>query len=1200
MIDPQEFALDAKYTRAEGPILLSGVQALVRLPLDQHRADRARGLNTAGLISGYRGSPLAGLDMLLQRNQRLLQEHQIVFIPGVNEDLGATMVFGSQIANLFPRPKYDGVIGLWYGKAPGVDRSGDAFKHGNFAGAGRYGGVLVVAGDDPLSKSSTLPSQSEVALYDALMPVLAPGNVQDVLDFGRLGFELSRYSGLWVGFKFVATVADQFSTAEVGPDRLRIALPEFTVNGRPWQPTQTTTLGAPTSLALEQEIYEGRLDAARAFAAANQLNRITVNPRDAWIGIAAAGKTYYELRQALADLGLDDTAIERYGVRLLQVGMVFPLEPQIIQIFAQGLEEIVVVEEKRAFLELFVRDILYDRVDRPRVIGKHDEQGRRFIPAGGELDADRLAPLLAARLTQRIPREAIEQRMAFLRSRTAAPILPLTAVAPRQAYFCSGCPHNRSTVVPEDSIAAGGIGCHGLVLGMDRHTIGLGHMGGEGAQWVGIAPFTETSHLFQNLGDGTLFHSGSLAIRQAIAANANITYKILFNSAVGMTGGQEVDGSISVPALTRMLEAEGVRQIIVTSDHPEKYPGDTRWAPGVQIWHRDRLDEAQRVLRDTSGVTALIHDQMCAAELRRRRKRGKAPEPATRVFINQAVCEGCGDCGVKSNCLSVQPVETEFGRKTQIHQSSCNKDYSCLLGDCPAFVTVVPNKTGDRRQEKGDGRRETAHGVNSAFSGRSSRISKDRFLQIDDIFPEPIALGGPVVNVYMMGIGGTGVVTVNQILGTAALLDGKYIDGMDQTGLSQKGGQVVSNMRIAATPLAGSNRLSIGTADCYLGFDILTATTPQNLTRARADRTVAVISTSQVPTGAMVASTEVRFPSRDLLTGSINRHTRAEANVFFDAITLAEGCFGDHLAANMIVLGAAYQSGLIPVRAAAIEHAIALNGVAAQMNTQAFRLGRRVVARPAWLRDQAPGRVAAQSEPPAITRTARKLIESVDAGHPLSDELRRLLEIRVPTLIAYQNAAYARQYVAFVQQVAAAERAGAPGQTRLSEAVARNLFKLMAYKDEYEVARLHLTSGLSQTLAEAFGTDARLHYHLHPPFMRALGWQKKIKLGKWFDLAYHILMRAKVLRGTRLDPFGYAAMRRIERALIGEYRSLIEQALVDLSPESYERAVALAELPDMIRGYEEVKLRNVQRFREAVCELGFVGATTDIHPLNLA
>ena len=1172
MPDRPQFSLDAKYTLAEGSILLSGVQALVRLPLDQHRADRARGLNTAGVISGYRGSPLAGFDMLLQSQQRLLEQHQIRFIPGVNEDLGATIVFGSQIANLFPAPTYDGVIGLWYGKAPGVDRSGDAFKHGNFAGVGRYGGVLVVAGDDPLSKSSTLPSQSEVALYDALMPVLAPGTVQDVLDFGRLGFELSRYSGLWVGFKLVTTVADQFSTAEVGAARLPIVRPELTINGRAWQPTQAATLGAPTSLALEQEIYEGRLVAARAFAAANRLNRVAVAAPGAWLGIAAAGKTYYELRQALADLGLDDAALERYGVRLLQIGMVFPLEPQIIHSFAQGLEELLVVEEKRAFLELFVRDILYDRADRPRVLGKHDEQGRPLIPPGGELDADRLAPLLATRLVQRIPREAIEPRLAFMRARTAQPIVPLTQAAPRTAYFCSGCPHNRSTVVPEGSLAAGGIGCHGLVLGMDRHTIGLGHMGGEGAQWVGIAPFSGTPHLFQNIGDGTLFHSGSLAIRQAVAAGATITYKILFNSAVGMTGGQPVDGAMPVAALTRMLEAEGVGTMIVTSDQPDKYPRDTRWAPGVRIWHRDRLDEAQRVLRASPGVTALIHDQTCAAELRRRRKRGRAPDPATRVFINEAVCEGCGDCGAKSNCLSVQPVDTEFGRKTQIHQSSCNKDYSCLLGDCPAFVTVEPGASRTRNP---------ALSTKNLKPGTEHNAISGRFSLPGAQFAEPAPRFGAASSIYMVGIGGTGVVTVNQILGTAALLDGKHIDGMDQTGLSQKGGQVVSNLKIAAAPPTGANRLSAGAADCYLGFDILAASAPQHLARARAGHTVAVVSTSQVPTGAMVASTAVRFPERELLIGGINRHTHAGANVFFDAVDLAERCFGDHLAANMIVLGAAYQAGLIPVGAAAIEQAIELNGVAAQMNTQAFRLGRRVVADPAWLREQVPARLGAQATPPALGSAARRLVESAEA----EGELRRLLEIRVPALIAYQSAGYAREYVAFVQRVRAAERAAAPGQSRLSEAVARYLFKLMAYKDEYEVARLHLGGGLSQALAEAFGADARVAYHLHPPFLRALGWQKKIRLGRWFDGAYRLLRAGRRLRGTRLDPFGYAAMRRLERALIGEYRAQIEQALAGLAPATYERAVALAELPDMIRGYEQVKLRSVERFRDAAREL---------------
>jgi indolepyruvate ferredoxin oxidoreductase len=1172
----ESFALDDKYTRAQGTILLSGVQALVRLPLDQHRADRARGLNTAGLISGYRGSPLAGLDLLLQQSRRLLDEHQISFVPGVNEDLGATMVFGSQVANLFPRPKYDGVIGMWYGKAPGVDRSGDAFKHGNFAGAGRYGGVLVVAGDDPMSKSSTLPSQSEAALYDALMPVLAPGSVQDVLDFGRLGFELSRYSGLWVGFKLVTTVADQFATAQVAPERLAIALPELVVNGRPWRPTQTATLGSPGSLALEQEIYEGRLEAAKLFAAANRLNRIAVDPPDAWLGIVAAGKTYYELRQALADMGLDEARLARYGVRLLQVGMVFPLEPQVILDFARGLEEILVVEEKRPFLELFIRDILYHRADRPRVVGKQDDQGRALIPAGGELDADRLAPLLARRLEQRVPREAIEGRLKFLRAQAAGPIMPLVAAPARTAYFCSGCPHNRSTVVPEGSLAGGGIGCHGLVLGMNRDTVGLGHMGGEGAQWVGIAPFTDTPHLFQNLGDGTLFHSGSLAIRQAIAAGTNITYKILFNSAVGMTGGQPVDGSIGAPALTRLLEAEGVRRIIVTSDHPEKYDRTTRWAPGVELWHRDRLDEAQRVLREVPGVTALIHDQMCAAELRRRRKRGKAPEPATRVFINEAVCEGCGDCGAKSNCLSVQPVETEFGRKTQIHQSSCNKDYSCLLGDCPAFVTVEPRASGTKNQELRTENRPVA----ARFSVLGSRFS-DKPMKIEDTFPTPTPRFGDTASIYMVGIGGTGVVTVNQILGTAALLDGKHVDGMDQTGLSQKGGQVVSNLKIAPAPLAGSNRVTAGGADCLIGFDILSATNAQNLSRARPDRTVAVVSTSQVPTGAMVASPEVQFPSQDALARSIDRQTRAEANVYLDAIGLAERHFGDHMAANLIVLGAAYQAGLIPVSGAAIERAIALNGVAVQMNTQAFRLGRRAVAEPAWLREQTGARVGAVERQPNLSRAARKLIDSVGA----EGELRRLLEIRVPELIAYQSVGYAREYAAFVARVRAAEQAAAPGQTRLSEAVARYLFKLMAYKDEYEVARLHLTSGLDSALAEAFGPDAKIHYHLHPPFLRALGWKKKIKFGKWFDAGYQVLMRAKRLRGTRLDPFGRAEVRQVERALIGEYRELVQRALVGLAPDTYERAVQLAELPDMIRGYEDIKLRNVERFRAAAREL---------------
>jgi len=1149
----RDFALDAKYRQEEGLIFLSGVQALVRLPLDQRRADRHRGLNTATLISGYRGSPLGGLDLTLERNRDLLREHHVVFISGINEDLGATAVWGSQLANLFPEPKYDGVLGMWYGKGPGVDRTGDVFKHANFAGVARHGGVLALAGDDPTAKSSTIPSHSEPTFYDALMPVLFPGNVQEILNLGRLGFELSRYSGLWVGFKVVTNVADEVGTAEVAPDRPTIADPGFVYEGQPWQARQSPMLIPPFSLETEREIHYGRLEAAMAFGAANGLNRITVPTPDAWIGIAAAGKTYFDLREALHELGLDDAALRRLGIRLLKIGMLFPMEPGVIREFARGLEELLVVEEKRAFVELFIRDILYDRAERPRVVGKRDAEGRVLVPAHGELDADLIAQIVAARIERRVRLDSISARVALLEALRERPA-PITLV--RQPYFCSGCPHNRSTVVPEGSMAGGGIGCHGMVLAMNRNTFGITHMGGEGVQWVGAAPFTGTPHLFQNLGDGTLFHSGSLAIRQAVAAGANVTYKILYNSAVAMTGGQDAAGAMPVPELTRALTAEGVRRVIVMTDEPEKYPRPTRWAGGVEVWHRDRLDEAQRVLRETPGVTALIYDQRCAAEKRRLRKRGKLPDPAMRVVINEAVCEGCGDCGVKSNCLSVHPVDTEFGRKTQIHQSSCNKDYSCLLGDCPSFLTVVP--LGEPKKK-----------VRTAYT-------------VDRELPEPVLRVPRQSSIFMTGIGGTGVVTVNQILGTAALLDGTHIRGLDQTGLSQKGGPVVSHLKISEGPWEVSSKVAAGEADCYLGFDILVATNQQNLDRARPDKTVAIVSTSQVPTGAMVASTEVEFPESSGLIDSINRVTRKDENVYLDATGLAETLFGDHMAANLILLGAAYQAGAIPVSAAAIEHAIALNGVAVQMNVQAFRAGRLVVVDPHRATAFKKHRAGAAEVKPVLTAEARALVDSVGA----TGELRRLLEIRVPELIDYQDAAYARQYVESVKRVAAAESAAVPGQARLSEAVAQYLFKLMAYKDEYEVARLHLKHDVARALAEEFPGGVRVHYHLHPPILRALGWTQKIKLGKWFALVFRLLVSLRRLRGTALDPFGYASVRRVERGLVGEYRALLEQALAGLSPETYDRAVRLASLPDLVRGYERLKLESVQRFRDAARALG--------------
>jgi indolepyruvate ferredoxin oxidoreductase len=1142
-----DFSLDAKYRLEAGRVFLSGIQALVRLPLDQHRADRRRGLDTATLISGYRGSPLGGFDVTLERNRALLAEHQVVFVSGVNEDLGATAVFGSQLAHMFPKPKYDGVLGMWYGKAPGVDRSGDIFKHANFAGVGRQGGVLALAGDDPQAKSSTLPTHSEVAFYDALMPVLFPGTVQEILDLGRLGFELSRYSGLWVAFKIVTDVADAIGTAEVSPERIALRDPGFVYEGRPWQRRDPQLTLPPMTLEIEREIHYGRLEAARAFAAANGLNRITVPTPGAWLGIVAAGKAYYDLRQGLADLGLDDAALRRYGIRLLELGMLFPLEAGIVREFARGLEELLVVEEKRGFLELLIRDALYGAADRPRVVGKRDEAGGVLIPADGELDGDAIARLVGPRLARRVPAEALRGRLALLESVRERPI---AATVARQPYFCSGCPHNRSTVVPEGSAAAAGIGCHGLALMMGRQVFGITQMGGEGVQWVGLAPFTGTPHLFQQLGDGTLFHSGSLAIRQAVAAGTAVTFKILYNSAVAMTGGQDAAGAVPVPDLTRQLEAEGVRKIFVLTDEPEKYGREPRFAAGVEVWHRDRLDEAQRILRETPGVTALVYDQRCAAEKRRLRKRGKLPDPALRVVINEAVCEGCGDCGVKSNCLSVQPVETEFGRKTQIHQSSCNKDYSCLLGDCPSFLTVVPHG-GERRPAR-------------------------RRYRVERSLPEPVLRVRPDAGLFLTGIGGTGVVTVNQILGTAALLEGKWVSGLDQTGLSQKGGPVVSHLRILGRPADVAGKVGAGEADAYLGFDLLVATAPGNLARARPDRTIAVVSTSRVPTGAMVASTDVAFPDAGDLRTAIDRVTRKDENVYLDALGLAEALFGDHMAANMLVLGAAFQAGAIPLSAAAIEQAIGLNDVAVEMNTEAFRAGRLLVADPQWVATVEHRRAGAAQKTPVLSDEARRLVESAGAG----GELRRLLEVRVPELIAYQDARYAADYVSFVRRVAEAERAAVPGETRLGEAVARYLFKLMAYKDEYEVARLHLDSGMQASLAEEFGRGAEVRYQLHPPILRALGWKRKLSLGRWIEPLFRLLVAARGLRGTALDPFGHAEVRRVERALIGEYRGLVEQALAGLSPATHDRAVALARLPDLVRGYEGIKLRNVARFRD--------------------
>ncbi len=1128
------FSLDDKFTADHGSVLMSGVQALVRVPIDQRRADMAAGLNTAGFVSGYRGSPLAGLDLIFQRNARLLKQHNILFRPAVNEDLAATMIWGSQIAHFFPQPKHDGVIGMWYGKAPGVDRSGDIFRHANLGGVGRLSGVLVAAGDDPLSKSSTLPSRSDMALADANMPVLAPATVQDVLDFGRYGYALSRFCGLWVGFKIDTHVADEFATAQVDADRLKIMPPLFEHRGRTWQATVTNTIGAPGSINMEQETHEARLPAALAFVRAHPINRITVNPGKAWLGIVAAGKMYFEVKQALSNLGLDDAALHENGIRLLKLGLVWPLDAEIVRSFAHGLEEIMVVEDKRAFIESAIRDVLYALAERPRVIGKFDPQGRPLVPGHGLPDAPTLMPLLAGRLAAKLGAARFAPALHELRTAQLPALISLSSnSAQRGAYFCSGCPHNRSTLLPAGALAGAGIGCHGLIYAMGRTDhLGLGHMGGEGAQWVGAAPFSNTPHLFQNIGDGTFFHSGSLAIRQAVASGENITYKILYNAAVGMTGGQEVDGTISVPALTRLLQAEGVRKIIVTSDDPDKYAevsGDP-FAVGVRVLHRDELEAAQIELQQQTGTSVLIHDQMCAAEKRRRRKRGTLATPTRRIFINERVCEGCGDCGVKSNCLSVHPVETEFGRKTRIHQSSCNLDYSCINGDCPAFVSV------------------------DSIAVNDDSPTPRPLPTLGDDLPVPRRVHKSLTSIYMMGIGGTGVVTTNQILGTAAMLEGKHVDGMDQTGLSQKGGAVVSHLKISEAPIDGANLVYAGEADAYLAFDLLTATRPADLLRASPLRTRSVVSTSEVPTGGMVRNVDVQFPNQQPLLAAIDARSIANDNVYLDAQALADEYFGDHMAANLIVVGAAYQAGLLPLQAGSIEHAIKLNGVQAEMNIQAFRLGRHSAAKSEQL-------AAPQSVP---SRTTAELIEA-----------------RATELTAYQSSAYAKIYRAFVDRVDAAER-GVSTDGALTDAVARMLFKLMAYKDEYEVARLYVAPEFEQALSAQFGPGAKPVYHLHPPFLRALGMKQKLKLGPWFKPMFGLLAAGKHLRGTALDVFGLTRHRREERALIVEYKQLIERVLASLSAQTLAQAVSLAESPDMIRGYEDVKSKNVRAWRAHV------------------
>ena len=1137
---PTTYDLNDRYRSGSGTVLLTGVQAIARQFVEQHIRDMRAGRRVATFVSGYQGSPLGGVDRMLSGMPSVLAEHDITFVPGFNEELAATSVWGSQGVLPAGNSTHDGVVGVWYGKGPGLDRATDALRHANMYGANPNGGVVLLVGDDPASKSSTVPAVSERSLAALNIPVLFPRNAAEIVTMGVHAVALSRASGCLVALKIVADVADGAWTISGDIADFPITVPEIMWAGKPFVYKQRPMAAPTDSVIAEADLYGPRWALVNAYSYANDLDVIEVDAPHARIGIAATGTTFDSLRQALIDLGVDDEALVKAGVRLLRIGMPFPVNADKVREFATGLEKIIVVEDKTAFVETQIREILYGAPNAPAIVGKRDAQGRPLFPSDSELTPGRLtAPL------RRVLRGDLELK------RTLPPALSLEVLpAKRAAYFCSGCPHNRSTAIPEGSIAGGGIGCHTMVTMSDRAdsaVTGLTQMGGEGAQWIGQAPFTDIDHLFQNIGDGTFFHSGQLAVQACVAAGVNITYKLLFNEVVAMTGAQDAEGALTVPKLTHKLMTEGVKQIIVCAEDPKRHKR-RQLAKGTLLWDRDRLDEAQRTLRDIPGVTVLIYDQHCAADARRQRKRGNLPVKRTRVVINEAVCEGCGDCGVKSNCLSVQPVDTEFGRKTRIDQTSCNTDYTCMDGDCPSFVTVEmpdPTKVKPRKIDPA---------TPPALSDR------------------PFTVPTETQNVFLAGIGGTGIVTVNQVLATAAMRAGFEVESLDQIGLSQKAGPVVSHLRFGA-PLEPSNRLSPGSADCIVAFDLLAATDNKNLAYGSALRTVAVASTSKTPTGAMVYDKSVSYPDEHLLLARLERSARDVRS--FDALAAAQELFGNTAAANFLLVGAAYEVGALRIPAAAIEEAIEINGVAAKANIAAFRWGRTAIAM--------PDAFAAATTAP--TRRQITAPAELFAGSTLTGETRRLVEIRAGELIGFQNEKIARTYIAAVERAWDAERR-ITHDTAFSEAVARGLYKLTAYKDEYEVARRLVDPEFVSDVAAQFPGGERLTYKLHPPALRALGRKKKIGLAPRSHVALKVLAKGKGLRGTVFDPFGYAHVRKVERTLRDHYADLVDTLAARLDAPNYARATEIAGLPDVIRGYEDVKLGNVEIYRDRLREFG--------------
>ena len=1125
-------SLDDKYQLMDGQVYITGTQALVRAAVEQHLRDEAAGLKTACFISGYRGSPMHNLDKELWAAERFLPSADIRFLPAVNEDLAATAIWGTQQVGIFGDAKYDGVYSMWYGKGPGIDRSIDAIRHAHGAGAAQHGGVLCVVGDDHPLSSTDSPAAHETLFADMRMPVLYPANVQEVVDYALYGWAMSRFTGSWVGYKLIPDTVDTTASILGDPQRLSIVTPNDVDI-----PAGGLGLRFPDSWKeYEERIERYKIPAAIGFGRANEINRVTHRSDTPRYGIVATGKAWTDVSQALRELGIDRAKAADLGITVLKIGMPYPADDELFRSFADGLEEVLVVEEKHQLAEGQLKSALYGLPDgrRPKIIGRNDESGQAILPVFPEYSPDDVTRALAKRIAHFHRSDQATARVEFLEARAKANDARKPLSVNRLPYFCSGCPHNTSTRVPEGSRAMGGVGCHYMATYMDRNNMTHCHMGGEGLNWVGQEPFVETDHIFQNMGDGTYYHSGLLAIRACVAAKSNITFKILFNDAVAMTSGQPLDGPLTPQAIALQVHAEGVKKVVVVSDEPEKYSPHRGLPPGTQIEHRRALDRVQQELRTIRGVTVMIYDQTCAAEKRRRRKRGKMIDPPRRVLINDLACEGCGDCNAKSNCLSVTPLDTTFGRKRQIDQSACNKDYSCVEGFCPSFVSVV--------------------------GGQPKRLEAAP-RELLAAIPEPdrpTLKPGEPYSVLIAGVGGTGVVTIGAMLTMGAHIEGNHFSSIDQFGMAQKGGAVTSHLRLATSSEdIGAVKLNAGGADLVLGCDSLVTGDDLALSVMADGKTDVIVNTHEQITGHFTRDPDLKFPGDQLAARLVNAAGESKVR-FVDATRLATRLLGDSIASNLFMLGYAYQLGLVPVGSAAIEQAIEMNGVAIPLNKDAFAWGR-----------QAAVNMEAVNEVAERAVVAREIPQSVD----------EIVAHRVRELTAYQDAAYAARYQGLIDKVKQAEASNAPGLEGLTESVARYAYKLMAYKDEYEVARLYTDGRFRDQLAAAFEGDFELQFHLAPPLFTKInpetGLRDKTTYGAWMLPAMKMLARLKGLRGTAFDLFGYSEERKTERRMIGDYEAMIEEILGGLSHDNHALAVEIASLPEGLRGYGHVKERHM-------------------------